>query len=173
MRPRINLAWPALVAFLCLASCTSFESEYEKGVYDYEPLYCYQTLGGVDCHRKPHHRDATRLVNYYGPAPSKYKPPKPPEESPLRPPPKVSAAASETPQPRTSAESDAEDGGGPGDKSEPAGARRNRSGRSGCRSCRWRSAPCRWCHASPVVWSRRQRAELSLSMCGSVHRVRA
>ena len=64
MRPRINLAWPALVAFLCLASCTSFESEYEKGVYDYEPLYCYQTLGGVDCHRKPHHRDATRLVNY-------------------------------------------------------------------------------------------------------------
>ena len=82
MRPRINLAWPALVAFLCLASCTSFESEYEKGVYDYEPLYCYQTLGGVDCHRKPHHRDATRLVNYYGPAPSKYKPPKPPGRKP-------------------------------------------------------------------------------------------
>jgi hypothetical protein len=122
MRPRIILALPAHVAILSLAACTSFESEYEKGVYDYEPLYCYQTLGGVDCHRQPHHQDAARLVNYYGPAPSKYKQPKPPEEHRLRPPPKVSAAASETPQSRPSAESDAEDGGGPGDNSEPAAA---------------------------------------------------
>ena len=92
MRARTNLASAALVAIPCLAGCTSFESEYERGVYDYEPLYCYQTLGGVDCHRQPHHRDAARLVNYYGPAPSKYDAPEPPEASPPRPPPKVTAA---------------------------------------------------------------------------------
>lgn len=92
MRARMNLASLALVAMSCLAACTSFESEYERGVYDYEPIYCYQTLGGVDCHRKPHHRDATRLVNYYGPAPSKYDAPEQPEVSPPQPPPKVTAA---------------------------------------------------------------------------------
>lgn len=92
MRARTNLASAALVAIPCLAGCTSFESEYEKGVYDYEPLYCYQALGGVDCHREPHHRDAARLVNYYGPAPSKYDAPAPPEVSPPQPPPKVTAA---------------------------------------------------------------------------------
>jgi hypothetical protein len=81
MRPRINLALPALV-FACLGGCTSFESEYERGVYDYEPIYCYQTLGGIDCHRQPHHRDAGRLVNYYGPAPSKYDAPEPRSEPP-------------------------------------------------------------------------------------------
>src|SRR5512144_2864387 len=46
----------------------------------------------VDCRRKPYHRDSARLVNYYGPAPGKYDPPDPREESPLRPPPKVTAA---------------------------------------------------------------------------------
>ncbi len=92
MRRRTHFARPALIALMYLAGCTSFESEYERGVYDYEPLYCYQTLGGVDCHRKPHHRDAARLVNYYGPAPSKYDAPEPPEASSPQPPPKVTAA---------------------------------------------------------------------------------
>jgi hypothetical protein len=119
MRPRIHLAWPALVALLCLAACTSFESEYEKGVYDYGPLYCYQSLGGVDCHRKPHHRDAARLVNYYGPAPSKYKLPKPPEEIPLRAPPKATAT-DHGPEPTAAADTDADNGSGPGDKSGSA-----------------------------------------------------
>jgi hypothetical protein len=109
------LAWAALVALLSLPGCTSFESEYEKGVYDYEPLYCYQTLGGVDCHRKPHQRDATRLVNYYGPAPSKYKLPKPPKEIALRAPPKVSTAEHAervaSPPDHLSASADARDAG--------------------------------------------------------------
>jgi hypothetical protein len=121
MRPRINLARPALIALLCLAGCTSFESEYEKGVYDYEPLYCYQTLGGVDCHRQPHHRDAARLVNYYGPAPSKYKPPKQPDENPLRAPPKATAT-DQGPEPTAAADADAENGSGAGEKSEAAAA---------------------------------------------------
>jgi hypothetical protein len=93
MRARTEVA--LLLAFAaaeCLGACTGYESEYERGVYDYEPLYCYQTLGGVDCHRKPHHRDSARLVNYYGPAPGKYDPPDPPEESPLQPPPEVKKA---------------------------------------------------------------------------------
>jgi hypothetical protein len=82
----------AFAAAQCLGACTAYESEYEKGVYNYEPLYCYQTIGGVDCRREPYHRDSARLVNYYGPAPGKYDPPDPPEESPLQPPPKVKAA---------------------------------------------------------------------------------
>jgi hypothetical protein len=122
MHPRINLAWAALVALLSLPGCTPFESEYEKGVYDYEPLYCYQTLGGVDCHRKPNYRDAARLVNYYGPAPSKYKPPKQPEEIPLRAPPRASTAAYQEPEPRAPADADAENGSGAGEKSEAAAA---------------------------------------------------
>ena len=117
MCPRIHLARPVLAVLLCAAACTSFESEYEKGVYDYEPLYCYQTLGGVDCHRKPHARDAARLVNYYGPAPGKYKPPKPPKESALRAPPK---AASTDPEPAAAASTNARDASDAGQTSQAA-----------------------------------------------------
>jgi hypothetical protein len=53
----------AFAAAQCLGACTAYESEYEKGVYNYEPLYCYQTIGGVDCRREPYHRDLARLVN--------------------------------------------------------------------------------------------------------------
>jgi hypothetical protein len=82
----------ALSVVLILASaCTSYESEYEKSVYDHEPVYCYQTLGGVDCHRTPHHRDGLRLVNYYGPAPSKYAAPDQMEIRDTAAPPRVEA----------------------------------------------------------------------------------
>ncbi len=64
--------WP-VVALLLAGGCTSYESAYERAVTDYEPVYCYQSLAGVTCHRRPNHRDAARLVNYYGPAPSKYE----------------------------------------------------------------------------------------------------
>ena len=37
----------AVASVFCLGACTGFESEYEKGVYDYEPLYCYQTIGAT------------------------------------------------------------------------------------------------------------------------------
>lgn len=114
MHSRINLALPALVLLLSLAACNSYESEYEKGVYDYEPLYCYQSLGGVDCHREPHHRDAARLVNYYGPGPSKYDPPEPPERSPLQPPPQAKATSTTTPAVASRASS-------PGDAGDASG----------------------------------------------------
>jgi hypothetical protein len=121
MRPTIKLALPAHVAILCLAGCTSFESEYEKGVYDYEPLYCYQTLGGVDCHRQPHRRDAARLVNYYGPAPGKYKSPKPPKDSALRAPPKA-AATDHDPEPKAAASTNAREASDAGQTSEATAA---------------------------------------------------
>jgi hypothetical protein len=76
-----------IMLILGLAACTSYESQYEKSVYHLEPIYCYQTIGAVDCRREPHARDTDRLVNYYGPAPSKHDPPDPPRLSPLRPPP--------------------------------------------------------------------------------------
>lgn len=72
-----------------LAGCTSYESAYERRVYDYEPVYCYQSLGAVSCYREPRPRDARRLVNYYGPAPSKYPQPEPAEEREPQPPPKT------------------------------------------------------------------------------------
>ncbi|MFO1154865.1 MAG: hypothetical protein U1E42_14575 [Rhodospirillales bacterium] len=76
------------VATLLTGGCTSYESAYERSVTDYEPIYCYQSLGGVTCHRQPDHRDARRLVNYYGPAPSKYDAPNAPELAQLASPPK-------------------------------------------------------------------------------------
>ena len=60
-----------------LAAC-GYVSEYEKSVYDYEPVYCYQSLAGIQCFGKPNHRDEKRLVNYYGPAPSRFDGPEPP-----------------------------------------------------------------------------------------------
>jgi hypothetical protein len=60
-----------------LAAC-GYVSEYEKAVYDYEPIYCYQSLAGIQCFDKPNHRDEKRLVNYYGPAPSRFDRPEPP-----------------------------------------------------------------------------------------------
>ena len=59
---------------LIVAAC-GYVSEYEEHVYDWEPVYCYQSLGGVQCHDEPKHRDARRLVNYYGPDPSRYDAP--------------------------------------------------------------------------------------------------
>lgn len=80
------LAW-LLLAMLC--ACTSYESAYVRSVYNYEPVYCYQSLGTVSCYREPRPRDARRLVNYYGPAPSKYPQPEPAEQRELQPPPET------------------------------------------------------------------------------------
>ena len=86
-----------------LGACTSYESAYERSVYDYEPLYCYQSLGAVSCYRQPKQTDARRLVNYYGPAPSKYPQPQPTEAPELSPPPKSDRSAVDPePDPRQS-----------------------------------------------------------------------
>ena len=70
---------PLLFALSLLGACANM-SEYEKQVEDYEPVYCYRSIGAVQCFDKPNHRDEKRLVNYFGPAPHRYDRPQPVEE---------------------------------------------------------------------------------------------
>lgn len=37
--------------------------------YNPDPLYCYKTLAGNDCYKKPLQNQETRLESYYGPEP--------------------------------------------------------------------------------------------------------
>ena len=48
------------------------------------PLNCYKSIGGVECFREPYHRDQRRLVNYFGPHPSRFEKPEPPEPALVR-----------------------------------------------------------------------------------------
>lgn len=89
---RVRVALFGLLA-LAASGCTSYESAYERGVYDYEPIYCYRSLADIACSRTPNVRDERQLVNYYGPAPSKYDRPDPPPEAELQPPPELDTAA--------------------------------------------------------------------------------
>jgi hypothetical protein len=84
---RLRTALAVLLGLFMVGGCTSYESAYEKSVYDLEPVYCYRSLADVSCFRKPYFRDERRLANYYGPAPSKYDRPKPPPMAELQPPP--------------------------------------------------------------------------------------
>lgn len=56
-----------LTAVGVLVGACGYLSEYEKAVYDVEPVYCYQSIGqsvsGVECYKTPKHRDERRLVN--------------------------------------------------------------------------------------------------------------
>ncbi len=78
-----------LTAVGALVGACGYVSEYEKAVYDFEPVYCYQSIGGVECYKTPKHRDERRLVNYYGPNPSRYDRPEPPPPPTLSAPPSV------------------------------------------------------------------------------------
>lgn len=75
----------AVTAIFLLAAC-GYESEYERQVYDYNPVYCYQSIGSVQCYKEPKHSDERRMVNYYGPAPSRYDREDKPETPELQPP---------------------------------------------------------------------------------------
>ncbi len=77
-----------LASSVLLAAC-GYESRYEEMVYDYEPVYCYQSIGAVQCYETPKHGDEARLVNYYGPAPSRYDRPAAPPAAKLKPPPGI------------------------------------------------------------------------------------
>lgn len=59
-----------------LGAC-SYVDEYERQVSDWEPVYCYKSLAATQCYREPKHADSLRLVNYYGPHPSRYDAPAP------------------------------------------------------------------------------------------------
>ena len=56
----------------CLLGGCGYVDAYEEAVYDEEPIYCYQSLANVECYKEPNHRDKRRMVNYYGPQPTRY-----------------------------------------------------------------------------------------------------
>ncbi|MFO1129529.1 MAG: hypothetical protein U1E66_13980 [Rhodospirillales bacterium] len=102
------------VVLLLTGGCTSYESAYEREVTDYEPVYCYQSLAAVTCHREPDHRDSRRLVNYYGPAPSKYEAPEQAEAARPAAPPKGGKAVRDA-EPQVAAAEPADDKDGKGE----------------------------------------------------------
>ena len=58
--------------YLALLNGCGYVDQYEEAVYDHEPIYCYQSLASIECSKEPNHRDNRRIVNYYGPHPSRY-----------------------------------------------------------------------------------------------------
>ena len=74
--PRVA-SFGAVLVFL--GGC-GYVDPYEKSVHDLDPVYCYQSLAGIECHKKPSHQDKRRLVNYYGPNPTRYDAPDKPDE---------------------------------------------------------------------------------------------
>ena len=76
----------ASLSLAALLGACGYVSEYEKAVYDWEPTYCYKSIGRVACYNEPYHRDEKRLVNYFGPDPSRYDKPEAPEATPFDPP---------------------------------------------------------------------------------------
>lgn len=67
-----------LSAAALLGACSDM-SRYEQQVEDLEPVYCYKSIGSVQCYKQPKHSDSRRLVNFYGPAPRTYDKPDTPD----------------------------------------------------------------------------------------------
>ena len=65
-----------LVTVSCSLGSCGYGDTYEEVVYDREPIYCYQSLAGVECFRAPNHFDKRRIVNFYGPDPTFYQEPR-------------------------------------------------------------------------------------------------
>lgn len=76
----------ATVGTLTLLSACGYVDKYEETVYDMEPTYCYKSIGKVACYKEPYHRDEKRLVNYFGPHPSRFDKPEPTGAAPHSPP---------------------------------------------------------------------------------------
>ena len=68
-----------------LAACSNM-TQYERQVEDWEPVYCYKSIGAVQCYKEPKHSDSRRLVNFYGPAPRTYDKPDEPVYPAAKPP---------------------------------------------------------------------------------------
>lgn len=97
---RVPAALCALVAGLgavLVAGCggPAHVDPYAVAVSEYTPpIYCYRTIGDVDCYRRPLLGAERRLVNFYGPPPGDYEKPEPAPAPRLHPPPPAGAAAS-------------------------------------------------------------------------------
>jgi len=72
-------------AAVLLSACTNM-TQYEQQVEDWEPIYCYKSIGAVQCYKEPKHSDSRRLVNFYGPPPSSYEAPEAPDYAAAKPP---------------------------------------------------------------------------------------
>jgi hypothetical protein len=79
----------ALLAVGLTATACQPDRAYDKGVSEFEPVYCYQTLGTPDCYAEPIAQFRPSLINFYGPAPQKYDPPEPLEMQEPQAPPKI------------------------------------------------------------------------------------
>ena len=77
-------------ATLFLSSCSGYVDRYEEQVVKRDPIYCYKSLAATTCYEEPHEVDGARLVNYFGPHPSRHE--KKPEETVSQPvpPPSIS-----------------------------------------------------------------------------------
>lgn len=68
-----------ILLVFAVAAC-SHDDPYAEGVAEYQPIYCYRVLTDIQCLRTPDREADSRLVNYYGPPPSRFEPPeKPPK----------------------------------------------------------------------------------------------
>jgi len=86
MWSKISAGW-----LLSLLAACGYVNKYEEAVYDMEPVYCYQSIGKATCYDKPSAVDGRRLVNYFGPHPSRYnvEQPEPFDASDLEAPPEI------------------------------------------------------------------------------------
>ena len=57
-------------SIVLLGSCTQYNPKQVSIIDVEKPIYCYQSLAGVECFKKPNDRDKLRIINYYGPRPS-------------------------------------------------------------------------------------------------------
>lgn len=68
----VRTALLGLASAALLSSCGSASSPCKKAVEDWKPIYCYRTIGDVNCYALPAPGEERRLVNFYGPPPGSY-----------------------------------------------------------------------------------------------------
>ena len=75
----MHQAIKAVAVLLFLGGCGNPFDEILSGrqVKDDNPVYCYQSLADVQCYGEPKYVDKNRIVNFYGPHPSRFGVPKP------------------------------------------------------------------------------------------------
>ncbi|MBL96117.1 MAG: hypothetical protein CFH06_01930 [Alphaproteobacteria bacterium MarineAlpha3_Bin5] len=63
----------ATTVILLLSSCSGYVDRYEKHVEKRDQIYCYKSLAATTCYDEPYEVDDARLVNYFGPQPSRHE----------------------------------------------------------------------------------------------------
>jgi hypothetical protein len=68
----VRTALLGLASVALLSGCGSDWLPHEEAIDDGEPIYCYRTIGDVDCYALPVPGEERRLVNFYRPPPGSY-----------------------------------------------------------------------------------------------------